>query len=155
MKLQTGTIFPLVFQPQTDDAPDYIGRKYGFSLTTMIICDHNRKISTSHFAAAYIAFLSDIHRSRGWSDSSSCRSWIGHDNSSVVSSSICLCVVATRGCKTKDSNELSGMFLLRETFPGAVGCMWSRLSKVLVKTLELVPNTISRPRHEILIIGNF
>jgi hypothetical protein len=38
------TLFPLAFQPQTVDAPCYSGRKYGFSLSTMIICDHNRKI---------------------------------------------------------------------------------------------------------------
>jgi hypothetical protein len=39
-----GTLFPLAFEPQTVDAPDYSGRKYGYSLTTMIICDHNKKI---------------------------------------------------------------------------------------------------------------
>jgi DDE superfamily endonuclease len=39
-----GTLFPLAFEPQTVDAPDYSGRKYGYSLTTMIICDHNKRI---------------------------------------------------------------------------------------------------------------
>jgi hypothetical protein len=39
-----GSIFPLAFEPQTEDAPDYSGRKYGYSLTTMIICDHTRRI---------------------------------------------------------------------------------------------------------------
>jgi hypothetical protein len=39
-----GTLFPLAFRPQTDDAPDYSGRKYGHSLSTMIICDDKRSI---------------------------------------------------------------------------------------------------------------
>ena len=39
-----GTLFPLAFEPQTKDAPDYSGRKYGYSLSTMIICDHRKKI---------------------------------------------------------------------------------------------------------------
>jgi hypothetical protein len=26
-----GTLFPLVFEPQTEDTPDYSGRKYGYS----------------------------------------------------------------------------------------------------------------------------
>jgi hypothetical protein len=37
-----GTLFPLAFEPQTEDAPDYSGRKYGYSLSTMIVCDHTR-----------------------------------------------------------------------------------------------------------------
>jgi DDE superfamily endonuclease len=39
-----GTLFPLAFEPQTEDAPDYSGRKYGYSLTTMVICDHRKRI---------------------------------------------------------------------------------------------------------------
>jgi DDE superfamily endonuclease len=39
-----GTLFPLAFEPQTEDAPDYSSRKYGYSISTMIICDHRRKI---------------------------------------------------------------------------------------------------------------
>jgi DDE superfamily endonuclease len=39
-----GTLFPLAFEPQTEDAPDYSGTKYGYSLSTMIICDHRRRI---------------------------------------------------------------------------------------------------------------
>jgi len=34
-----GTLFPLGFQPSSEDAPDYSGRKYGYSLSTLIICD--------------------------------------------------------------------------------------------------------------------
>ena len=46
-----GTLFPLAFEPHTEDAPDYSGRKYGYSLTVMIICDHQRRIG--HYLAGY------------------------------------------------------------------------------------------------------
>lgn len=46
-----GTLFPLAFEPQTEDAPDYSGRKYGYSLSTMIICDHLRRIR--HYLAGF------------------------------------------------------------------------------------------------------
>jgi DDE superfamily endonuclease len=46
-----GTLFPLAFEPQTVDAPDYSGRKYGYSLSTMIICDHKRRIR--HYLAGF------------------------------------------------------------------------------------------------------
>ena len=46
-----GTLFPLAFEPQTEDAPDYSGRKYGYSLTTMVICDHTRRIR--HYLAGF------------------------------------------------------------------------------------------------------
>jgi len=39
-----GTLFPLAFEPEATDAPGCSGRKCGFSITTMIICDHNKKI---------------------------------------------------------------------------------------------------------------
>jgi DDE superfamily endonuclease len=39
-----GTLFPLAAEPQTEDAPDYSGKKYGYSITTMVICDHRRLI---------------------------------------------------------------------------------------------------------------
>jgi DDE superfamily endonuclease len=42
--ISDGTLFPLAFEPQREDAPDYSGRKYGYSLTTMIICDHKKRI---------------------------------------------------------------------------------------------------------------
>jgi hypothetical protein len=42
--IANGTLFPLAFEPQTLDAPDYSGRKYGYSLTTMIVCDNKRWI---------------------------------------------------------------------------------------------------------------
>ena len=46
-----GTLFPLAFEPETNDAPDYSGRKYGYSLSTLIVCDHKRRIR--HFLAGY------------------------------------------------------------------------------------------------------
>jgi len=39
-----GTLFPLTYEPQSDDAPDYHGRKHLYSMTTMIVCDDERKI---------------------------------------------------------------------------------------------------------------
>lgn len=46
-----GTLFPFAFEPETEDAPDYSGRKYGYSLTTLIFNDHNKKIR--HFLAGF------------------------------------------------------------------------------------------------------
>ena len=40
-----GTLFPLGSEPQTDDAPDYHGRKFRYSLSVMIICDDTRRIT--------------------------------------------------------------------------------------------------------------
>ena len=39
-----GTLFPLSFCPQTTDSPDYKGRKHGYTLSGVIICDDNRLI---------------------------------------------------------------------------------------------------------------
>ena len=39
-----GTLFPLTYQPITDDAPDYSGRKHQYSLTCFIINDDKRRI---------------------------------------------------------------------------------------------------------------
>jgi len=39
-----GTLFPLASEPQTEDAPDYSGCKYQYSLSVMILCDDTRKI---------------------------------------------------------------------------------------------------------------
>jgi len=43
-----GTLFPLAFEPETEDAPDYKGRKHTYTLTVMIICDYDRKIRYYH-----------------------------------------------------------------------------------------------------------
>jgi hypothetical protein len=39
-----GTLFPFAFRPETEDAPDYKGRKLGYTLTCMVICDDERFI---------------------------------------------------------------------------------------------------------------
>ena len=39
-----GTLFPLASQPSTEDAPDYSGRKFKYSLTCFIINDDKRRI---------------------------------------------------------------------------------------------------------------
>jgi hypothetical protein len=39
-----GTLFPLAITPQSKDAPEYFGRKHGYSFSTMIICDDQRLI---------------------------------------------------------------------------------------------------------------
>jgi hypothetical protein len=39
-----GTLFPLTYEPQSEDAPDYSGRKFKYSLTVMIVNDDNRRI---------------------------------------------------------------------------------------------------------------
>ena len=44
VSIADGTLFPLAFEPECEDAPDYSGRKFGYSLTTMIFCNHKRKI---------------------------------------------------------------------------------------------------------------
>lgn len=39
-----GTLFPLTYAPESDDSPDYHGRKHQYSLTTMIINDDQKRI---------------------------------------------------------------------------------------------------------------
>jgi hypothetical protein len=39
-----GTLNPLAFEPQTIDAPDYSGRKYGYSLSTLVVNDDRKRI---------------------------------------------------------------------------------------------------------------
>jgi hypothetical protein len=39
-----GTLFPLTYEPQSEDAPDYSGRKHRYSLSVMIVNDDKRKI---------------------------------------------------------------------------------------------------------------
>jgi len=43
-----GTLFPLVFEPEAEGAPDCKGRKHTCTLTVMIICDCDRKIRCCH-----------------------------------------------------------------------------------------------------------
>jgi hypothetical protein len=42
--MMDGTLFPLAFEPETEDAPDYKGRKFGYSLSTLIINDDKKRI---------------------------------------------------------------------------------------------------------------
>ena len=42
--LMDGTLFPLRTRPEREDAPDYSGRKYQYSLSTLIVCDDQRLI---------------------------------------------------------------------------------------------------------------
>jgi len=39
-----GTLLPLAFQPSSDDAADYHGRKFPYSLTVLVINDDKRRI---------------------------------------------------------------------------------------------------------------
>ena len=39
-----GTLFPLATKPQTEDFPDYKGRKHTYSITCLVVCDHERLI---------------------------------------------------------------------------------------------------------------
>jgi hypothetical protein len=39
-----GSLLPLAFRPETDDAPDYKGRKHGYSLTSLFIFDDCRRV---------------------------------------------------------------------------------------------------------------
>eukprot|EP00985_Skeletonema_marinoi_P019586 scaffold11300_cov124-Skeletonema_marinoi.AAC.2 len=39
-----GTLFPLEFEPETEDAGDYHGRKFQWSLTCLVISDQKRRI---------------------------------------------------------------------------------------------------------------
>ena len=39
-----GTLFPLAMRPQTDDAPDYKGRKHLYTISSVIVCDDRRLI---------------------------------------------------------------------------------------------------------------
>eukprot|EP01082_Thalassiosira_pseudonana_P009416 g8354.t1 g8354 contig29:332758-333402(+) len=38
------TLFPLAFQPETEDAADYHGRKFQWSLTCLVVSDQKRRI---------------------------------------------------------------------------------------------------------------
>jgi len=56
-----GTLFPLAFAPQTEDAPDHQGRKGGHTVASLIICDDQRRVR---------------HHLCGWPGSThDCRMW--------------------------------------------------------------------------------
>ncbi len=39
-----GTLFPLASAPQSEDVPDYSGRKHAYSLSALVVCDDQRLI---------------------------------------------------------------------------------------------------------------
>ena len=43
-----GTLLPLGFRPQRDDAADFHGRKLAYTITMLIICDHKKRIRYYH-----------------------------------------------------------------------------------------------------------
>ena len=56
-----GTLFPLFQEPQTQDSPDYHGRKFQWSLSVLIVNDHKRRIRY------YLAgFPGSCHDNRIW-----------------------------------------------------------------------------------------
>jgi DDE superfamily endonuclease len=55
-----GTLFPLAFEPETEDVPNYSGRKYGYSITATIFCDHKRRIR--HYLAGFLGSAHDKNR---------------------------------------------------------------------------------------------
>ncbi|EJK67067.1 hypothetical protein THAOC_11945 [Thalassiosira oceanica] len=56
-----GTLLPLAIEPSCDDAADYHGRKFRYSLSVMVICDDRRKIR------AYLSgFAGCCHDNRIW-----------------------------------------------------------------------------------------
>jgi len=59
--LMDGTLLPLAFEPSSDDAADYHGRKFPYSLTVLVINDDRRKIR------AYLAgYPGSTHDNRLW-----------------------------------------------------------------------------------------
>jgi hypothetical protein len=52
-----GTLFPLKTEPQSQDGPDYSGRKFGYSLTVMIVNDDQKRIR--HYLAGHPGSVHD------------------------------------------------------------------------------------------------
>jgi len=66
--LMDGTLVELAITPLSDDAADYNGRKYGYSLTIMVINDDRRKIR------AYLSgFPGSTHDNRVWKAMDQCQ----------------------------------------------------------------------------------
>ena len=67
-----GTLFPLAFRPRTVDAPDYKGRKLGYTITSVIVCDDRRLIR--YYVAGWPGSTHDnrvARNTRMWNDPSS------------------------------------------------------------------------------------
>jgi hypothetical protein len=60
-----GTLNPLSSKPQREDSADYYGRKHGYSLSTLIVCDDRRLIR--YYLAGWPGSCHDnrIHRNSG------------------------------------------------------------------------------------------
>ena len=56
-----GTLFPLWSEPQCEDAPEYSGRKFQYSISALIVNDHKRRIR--HYLAG---FPGTAHDNRIW-----------------------------------------------------------------------------------------
>ena len=63
-----GTLAELAFRPQSKDASDYSGRKYGYSLTIMVINDDRRKIR-----AYFSGYPGCSHDNRVWKAMDQCQ----------------------------------------------------------------------------------
>jgi hypothetical protein len=65
-----GTLVYCTYQPQREDAPDFSGRKDGYSLTVLIVGDHERKVR--YYLAGFVGSAHDqrVHRNskihRNW-----------------------------------------------------------------------------------------
>ena len=57
-----GTLFPLFFKPRRTDSGDYYGRKMGYALCVLVICDHN--LCTRCFNAGWPGLTHDDRISR-------------------------------------------------------------------------------------------
>jgi len=57
-----GTLFPLAFEPETEDAPHCKGRKHTYTLTVMIVCDYDQKIRCCHSGCPGSAHDNRVHR---------------------------------------------------------------------------------------------
>jgi DDE superfamily endonuclease len=51
VRVVDGTLFPLTYEPRSEDAPDYNGRKFQYSLSTIIVNDDNKRIR--HYLAGF------------------------------------------------------------------------------------------------------
>ena len=66
--MMDGTLAELAFRPQSKDASDYSGRKYGYSLTIMVINDDRRKIR-----AYFSGYPGCSHDNRVWKAMDQCQ----------------------------------------------------------------------------------
>jgi DDE superfamily endonuclease len=112
-----GTLFPLFAEPQTEDAPDYSGRKYGYSLTTMIVCDYKKRIRY------YLSgFPGSAHDNRVWKNTKLCKSpelyfgpqqYVVGDSAFENSATMVSAFKSTANCGMTEDNEMFNNRLAR------------------------------------------